>query len=72
VPVIAFVLLSLHSHAATMTVSDCLTACNNHYQLPLLAYNVELLEHIGRHKMNNYMPIVQRSGILFLTASQVG
>jgi 2-polyprenyl-3-methyl-5-hydroxy-6-metoxy-1,4-benzoquinol methylase len=36
-----------------------------------MLWSVELLEHIGRHKMDNYLPIMQRSGILFLTASQV-
>ena len=36
-----------------------------------LLWSVELLEHIGRHKIHNYLPMLRRCGILFMTHSTV-
>ena len=33
---------------------------------------VEFLEHIGRHKFKNFLPMFQKAGIIFVTASQWG
>lgn len=36
------------------------------------AWAVEFLEHVGRHHMQNYLPLLDQSALLFLTHSQHG
>lgn len=37
-----------------------------------VAYSTEFLEHVGRHYMKNYLPIMKKSALIFLTTSSWG